>query len=139
MTKNTQVVHCKKSPYDIYIGRPSIWGNPFNIGKDGTRDEVILKYGSWLFTQNGLIDRLIDDLQGKILGCWCRPEHCHGDVLAAVADGRVFVCNECNNTIYYSDDPTDEIEKLIARNPDVDFSQASIEPICGACARKEIN
>ena len=37
------VVHCKKEPYDIYVGRPSKWGNPFRIGKDGTREEVIKK------------------------------------------------------------------------------------------------
>jgi hypothetical protein len=38
------VVHCKREPYDVYIGRPSKWGNPFQIGRDGTRDEVIAKY-----------------------------------------------------------------------------------------------
>ncbi|MGA9172340.1 MAG: DUF4326 domain-containing protein [Nitrososphaeraceae archaeon] len=43
-----KVVHCKKEKYDIYIGRPSRWGNPFVIGKDGTR-EVITKYNEWFF------------------------------------------------------------------------------------------
>ena len=33
--KNTRVVNCRKDSYDIYIGRPSLWGNPFEIGKDG--------------------------------------------------------------------------------------------------------
>ena len=45
------VVHCKKEQYDVYIGRAvprsglkaSVWGNPFVIGKDGTRDEVMVK------------------------------------------------------------------------------------------------
>ena len=36
-----KVVHCKKSMYDVYIGRPSKWSNPFKIGEDGTREEVI--------------------------------------------------------------------------------------------------
>ncbi|MDQ5843653.1 MAG: DUF4326 domain-containing protein [Thermoproteota archaeon] len=38
---NTRVVHCKVEPFDVYIGRPSKWGNPFKIGKDGSREEVI--------------------------------------------------------------------------------------------------
>ena len=40
----TDVVHCKKAPFDVYIGRPSKWGNPYSIGPDGTREEVIEKY-----------------------------------------------------------------------------------------------
>ena len=36
----------------IYIGRGSKWGNPFVIGKDGTRAEVIEKYGQWLADQH---------------------------------------------------------------------------------------
>ena len=38
------VVHCEKDRFNIYIGRPSKWGNPFIIGRDGTRKEVIDKY-----------------------------------------------------------------------------------------------
>jgi hypothetical protein len=74
------VVHCKKDPYDIYIGRPSKWGNPFIIGKDGTRGEVIQKYDSWLDTQPELLEAL-PELQNKVLGCWCAPKACHGCVL----------------------------------------------------------
>lgn len=43
-----KVVHCKKEKYDVYIGRPSKWGNPFIVGADGTRDEVIQKYKDWI-------------------------------------------------------------------------------------------
>lgn len=75
-----KVVHCKKEPYDVYIGRPSKWGNPFVVGKDGTREEVIEKYKQWVLTQQHLIDSL-HELKGKILGCWCYPQACHGDVL----------------------------------------------------------
>lgn len=39
----TKVIHCKKESYDVYIGRPSIWGNPYSIGKDGPRNVVINK------------------------------------------------------------------------------------------------
>ncbi len=39
----TRVLYCKKEPYDVYVGRPSKWGNPFVIGRDGRRGEVIRK------------------------------------------------------------------------------------------------
>ena len=81
----TKVVHCKKEPYDIYIGRPSKWGNPFTIGKDGSREEVILKYINWLEQQPDLLSE-ISELKGKVLGCWCHPKACHGDILAEIAD-----------------------------------------------------
>ena len=79
------VVHCKREPYDVYIGRPSKWGNPFSIGKDGTREEVILKYLKWLKNQPELIAAL-PELKGKRLGCWCAPKACHGDMLAKLAN-----------------------------------------------------
>jgi hypothetical protein len=81
----TTVVHCKKTNYDVYIGRPSKWGNPFVIGKDGTRADVISKYHTWLQTQPELLVAL-SELKDKILGCWCSPLPCHGDVLASLAD-----------------------------------------------------
>jgi hypothetical protein len=76
----TFVVHCKKSPHDIYIGRGSKWGNPFVIGIDGTRKQVIEKYEKWIRTQEELLNSL-HELDSKILGCWCSPLPCHGDVL----------------------------------------------------------
>jgi hypothetical protein len=51
----TSVVHYKKDAYDIYVGRPSKFGNPFVIGKDGTRQEVVNKYREWLLTQPELL------------------------------------------------------------------------------------
>lgn len=74
------VVHCKRSQFDVYIGRPSKWGNPFVIGKDGTRDEVISKYRAWVITQPHLM-KALPEIKGKVLGCWCAPHKCHGDVL----------------------------------------------------------
>lgn len=81
----TKVVHCKKEPYDVYIGRPGKWGNPFTIGKDGDRDEVIEKYINWLMEQPELLNS-INELNGKTLGCWCHPNACHGDILAEIAN-----------------------------------------------------
>jgi hypothetical protein len=75
-----KVVHCKREPYDVYIGRPSKWGNPFSIGKNGTREEVITKYKEWIVKQPQLMADL-KELKGKTLGCWCYPKPCHGDIL----------------------------------------------------------
>ena len=76
----TKVVHCKKEQYDVYIGRPSKWGNPFMIGRDGSRKDVIAKYRQYLETQPDLL-RSLEELRGKRLGCFCSPLACHGDVL----------------------------------------------------------
>ena len=81
---NPTVVHCKRAEYDVYIGRPSRWGNPFQIGRDGTRDEVIARYERWVLEQPELLAAL-GELEGKTLGCWCAPKRCHGDVLALLA------------------------------------------------------
>lgn len=85
MTNASLVVHCEKDDYDIYIGRPSKWGNPFKVGKDGTRKEVIEKYRAWILDQPDLMNSL-PELEGKILGCWCKPKACHGDILADLAN-----------------------------------------------------
>lgn len=77
-----KVVHCRHEPFDIYIGRPSKWGNPFTIGKDGTRKEVIEKYREWIKIQS--LD--LRELKGKTLGCWCAPLPCHGDVLKEIIE-----------------------------------------------------
>jgi len=79
MTK-TKVVHCKKDEYDVYIGRGSMWGNPFIIGLDGTRLEVIRKYEKRIRQLPYLLKKLYL-LKNKVLGCWCAPKACHGDVL----------------------------------------------------------
>lgn len=84
-----KVVHCKRERYDVYIGRPSKWGNPFTHIQDrktkaefivATREEAIAKYREWILTQPALLNDL-HELDGKILGCWCKPQSCHGDVL----------------------------------------------------------
>jgi hypothetical protein len=90
------VVHCKREPYDVYIGRgkcprtgePGRWGNPFRIGRDGERGEVIERYRRWLWEgiHAGQVDiAALASLHGKALGCWCAPEPCHGEVLEAAA------------------------------------------------------
>lgn len=69
-----------------YVGRPTKWGNPFVIGRDGTRDEVIARYERYLY-ESGLFDDL-DELEGKDLECWCAPLPCHADVLLRLANAE---------------------------------------------------
>ncbi len=82
-----RVVHCKREPYDVYIGRAAgprgKWGNPWVIGPDGTRDEVIARYAEWIKTQPEMMDAL-PELRGKVLGCFCYPLACHGNVLISL-------------------------------------------------------
>ncbi len=84
----TKVVHCKRESYDVYIGRPGKWGNPYSIGRDGTREEVISKYETYIINNPALMADL-HELKGKVLGCYCKPLACHGDILARLADGRI--------------------------------------------------
>lgn len=75
-----------KKPFDVYCGRPSRWGNPFVLGKDGDRIEVIKKYKAWVLTQPELCAAMKKELRGKLLGCWCAPHLCHCEVIAAIAN-----------------------------------------------------
>lgn len=101
----TRVVHCRREAYDVYIGRPGKYGNPFtHIQHSRTkalyvvesRQEAIARYQEWLMQpeQAPLRDEARRDLRGKVLGCWCRPGRgfngqvlCHGQILAALVDG----------------------------------------------------
>lgn len=89
------VVHCKKEPYDVYIGRGqgSSWGNPFShlqtsLGevKVDSREEAIACFREWVSQNPEMIEKIKRELKGKILGCWCSPKECHGDVLSEIAN-----------------------------------------------------
>jgi hypothetical protein len=69
----------------IYVGRPSKWGNPFVIGRDGTRVQVIAQYRAWIVRQPSLM-AVLHELRGKHLVCWCAPERCHAEVLIELAN-----------------------------------------------------
>lgn len=100
------VVHCQRAAYDVYIGRGqgSIFGNPFTH-KEGTqaavvvgsRAEAIQAFRDWLAgvawqdvepeRRQAILDA-IPSLKGKVLGCWCAPLACHGDVLVELANAE---------------------------------------------------
>lgn len=93
----TRVVHVKEAPFDVYIGRAngnlpeSDWYNPFVIGVDGLRVDVVSACAEHIQNQPALLAR-IGELKGKTLACWCKgrktlTELCHGDVLASWAEG----------------------------------------------------
>lgn len=98
--EKTRIVNIKHGDsYDVYIGRPSIWGNPYSH-KEGTlakfkvasKEEAIEKYKEYLLSNEKLMTQL-HKLKGKVLGCWCMPKnpqkgkyYCHGQVLVEIVD-----------------------------------------------------
>ena len=89
------VVHNKKDAFDVYIGRPSKWGNPFTHINDKktraafiveNRDAAVTAYEVWIRTQPNLMKEAKQELKGKVLGCWCSPMNCHGNILACIAN-----------------------------------------------------
>lgn len=75
-----RLVKIGDAAYDIKIDRTTKWGNPYVIGVHGNRSEVIAYYEAWIRNQPKLIAAL-PELKGKVLGCHCFPQACHGDVL----------------------------------------------------------
>jgi Domain of unknown function (DUF4326) len=97
------MIHIENKRYyrgnGIYIGRPSLLGNPFVIGRDGTRLEVVSQYRRWLWLQIKLRGKVYYELRriGELarrgdvaLICWCKePCHvipCHGDVVKSAIE-----------------------------------------------------
>ena len=78
-------------PDAVHIGRPTMWGNPFVIGRDGSSADVIAKYEDWVAEQPHLLAQL-DRLRGRRLVCRCAPQPCHGDVLLRPANAPTLSC-----------------------------------------------
>ena len=87
----TKIVNKKKEPYDVYIGRPSIFGNPMKIGEiihqklePVTREEAIAWYKDYFYAkleQQPEFKKAVESLRDKTLGCYCKPLPCHGDII----------------------------------------------------------
>ncbi len=70
----------------VYIGRGSPYGNPFRRGEDGTRQQVIQKYIDYVESEPEIKQKIIQDLKGKNLLCFCKPAACHGDYLIRICN-----------------------------------------------------
>jgi hypothetical protein len=89
----------------VNVTRLGKLGNPFIVGKHGTRAECVAFY-EWLLAgflcvsvDRECVDAQrahlryvkanIESLRGKNLACWCQGKPCHGDTLLAAANRRV--------------------------------------------------
>jgi hypothetical protein len=72
----------------VYVGRPTRWGNPFVVGKDGAQGECVELFRDWIMDPEraSLRARARAELRGRDLVCWCAPKPCHADVLLEVAN-----------------------------------------------------
>ncbi len=80
----TTVVNKYKEKYDAYCGRGTIWGNPYEIGIDGNRDEVIERYRKWFnfVIKDEVFKNSLLKLKDKKIACFCAPQKCHLDIIA---------------------------------------------------------
>ncbi len=78
-----------KEPYDIYIGRGSKWGNPFEMKStnEKERERVVEEYIDYFWKTNLVKD--LPELYGKVLACYCKPKKCHGDFLSFLCNNRI--------------------------------------------------
>ena len=88
----TTVVNLTHDKYDVFIGRPSIFGNPFKITLAVDRDTVINKYREYFYNRierdEAFKNRVILECTGRRLGCYCHPQACHGDIIAEWLNSR---------------------------------------------------
>jgi Domain of unknown function (DUF4326) len=75
-------------PSAVLVDRSTVFGNPFKIGRDGNRQDVIDKYERWIWMPQRvrLRQRMMRELRGKDLLCWCAPEECHADIILKIAN-----------------------------------------------------
>ncbi|ASU00409.1 hypothetical protein [Aeromonas phage AS-yj] len=82
-------VNLNKEPCDVVVMRPSKWGNPFPLRREEDREIILEKYKNWLTEQirtGNLTREDFKELEGKRLGCCCKPKLCHADILAYVVN-----------------------------------------------------
>ena len=87
--RKMRVVNLKNEKCDVKVDRSSVLGNHAKIGRDGNREEVIAKYKKYLWNCIRVVDelnRLKDMSDDTVLGCWCKPKSCHGDVIVSAVN-----------------------------------------------------
>lgn len=83
----TNIVHCKRDEYDVYIGRPSKFGNPFSVQTYGREKclELFREYFLNRVKQDDTFKEAVLSLKDKTLGCFCKQPNrevaCHGDII----------------------------------------------------------
>jgi len=83
----------RKPENTVVVARPSKWGNPFVVSRNGmSREQAVAHYRHMLMKAGiaGEADRAIirAELRGKNLACWCPLDQpCHADVLLELANG----------------------------------------------------
>jgi Domain of unknown function (DUF4326) len=90
-SSSPKVVHCKRASRGsfVYIGRPTIFGNPFRLADptdDAEREGVLVRYAEYFqarIASDLEFRRAVESLRGRDLGCWCAPRRCHGEVILA--------------------------------------------------------
>lgn len=129
----TKVVNLYKNTYDIYIGRAGkgqegYFGNPVVIGKTclecgkthldgGSTLPCYRKYLDRRIKNDSTFKRRVQELHGKVLGCFCKPKPCHGDVLAEVAESLWYIsthtCTICRTNFVDADDGFDTCQSCL--------------------------
>lgn len=92
----TTVANIRTGKYDVYIGRAGkgksgYFGSPFRLEAFETRQDCLLEYEEWFYARiksDPEFYRRVKALRGKVLGCFCAPLSCHGDVIAKWLNGE---------------------------------------------------
>lgn len=92
--KETRIVNIKNEPCEVYIGRKGkgkngYFGNPFYMRTEEERTHVIEKFRFYFYNRlktDAEFRQRIHALKGKTLGCFCKPNPCHGDVIKEYLD-----------------------------------------------------
>ncbi len=86
----TRVVNLHKERCDVYIGRPSDFGNPFSVWKYGRKGCIAMywQYFCDRIEHDPEFKKAVEALKGKTLGCFCKPKACHGDVIVEFLEGK---------------------------------------------------
>lgn len=93
-TSRTRVVNIRQEAYDVYIGRTGrgmdgYFGNPFRLSTGMPRGATLQKYREYFYRRiqtDPEFKQRVDALRGKTLGCFCKPNPCHGDIIKEYLD-----------------------------------------------------
>ena len=80
----------KMPPNTVYVGRPSIWGNPYRVTDYAVRQFAVDDFRNLVLNYSYTyppLSQIREQLRGKDLACWCPLDQpCHADVLLEIAN-----------------------------------------------------